>query len=158
MRYIDTAELDTLARQASASPRGRAHLRIHADDADLVQRFFVAADPRSYFRPHRHLGKGELAVVLRGAFDLLLFDAQGRLLSRQRMSAGGVLAYEAPEATWHTLVVVEEGSLFLEVKQGPYDPATAAEFAHWAPAEGDAGVPGFQAWLGQAHPGDSCPP
>jgi hypothetical protein len=46
-----------------------------------------------------------------------------------------------------------DGAAFLEIKEGPYDPATAIEFVPWAPAEGDASVPAFQQWLRAAQPG-----
>jgi cupin fold WbuC family metalloprotein len=65
------------------------------------------------------------------------------------------LAYETPQGTWHTVVPGPDGVAFLEVKQGPYDPATSAEFAAWAPPEGDAGVPQFCAWLRAARTGDT---
>jgi len=38
-----------------------------------------------------------------------------------------------------------------------YDPATAAEFASWAPAEGDASVARFLDWVRGAHPGQAAP-
>jgi len=38
-----------------------------------------------------------------------------------------------------------------------YDPATASEFATWAPAEGDAGAAKFLEWLRKAQPGDTAP-
>jgi len=45
-------------------------------------------------------------------------------------------------------------SVFLEVKQGPYDPATAVEFAPWAPPEGDPAVAQYQQWLRAARVGE----
>jgi len=44
------------------------------------------------------------------------------------------------------------------VKEGPYDPATAVQFAPWAPPEGAADVPAFRLWLRNARLGDSPPP
>lgn len=137
MKKISVTQLDDLARQAVLSPRGRAHLNVHDSPADLVQRFFVAVEPRSYVRPHRHHTRAELVTVLRGRFDLLIFDDNGALTDRHTAGEGtGLLAFETPANTWHTLISAAPGSLFLEVKQGPYDPATAVEFAPWAPAEG----------------------
>ena len=150
LKVLPSSLLDELAAKATASPRRRAHFNVHAEASDPVQRFFVAAGRDSYFRPHRHLTRSELTIVLRGGFDLLLFDNDGKVLSRH--SAGGDcgnLGFEVPRATWHTLLALADGSTFLEVKQGPYDPATAAEFAPWAPAEGDAAVPGYLADLRQ---------
>jgi len=150
--------LDELAAQAAASPRARAHHNIHASAADPVQRFIVTALRDAYFRPHRHTTRSELAVVLRGRFDVLTFDAQGRVLARDPVGEhSAAMAYETPEGTWHTLVPGVDGGSFLEIKQGPYDPATATEFAVWAPVEGATGVAGFLKWLRAAQPGDSAP-
>ena len=89
---------------------------------------------------------------------MLTFDAQGRVSARYSVGErAAALAYETPQGTWHTLVPGADGGSFLEIKQGPYDPATAAEFAAWAPAEGDAHVPAFLAWLREAQPGESAP-
>ena len=156
MKTIDQATLDALAARASAATRGRAHLTLHASDDDPVQRFFIAADARSYFRPHRHLTRAELTFVVRGTFDLLEFDPAGRVLSRRTVSAAGpLLAIEVPPGTWHTLIACQDGAILLEIKQGPYDPQRSAEFAAWAPAEGEARVAAFQQQLRAAAPGDS---
>jgi cupin fold WbuC family metalloprotein len=158
MKLISQTQLDELAHRAGASPRGRAHLPIHAGDADPVQRFFVAANRASYFRPHRHRVRSELTVVLRGAFSVLTFDDAGRVTARYEVGGdSSELGYEIPPATWHTLLAQVDGSTFLEIKQGPYDPATAAEQAAWSPAEGDAQVAGFLAWARLAQPGDLAP-
>ena len=155
MRIFSQSLLDELAAKAAASPRARAHHNIHASAADPLQRFFVVADRRSYFRPHRHHTRAELATVLRGGFDVLTFDDAGCIVARWSVGAGtGNLAIETPPMTWHTLLAHADGSAFLETKQGPYDPVTAAEFAAWAPAEGDAAVPAFLEWLRAAQPGD----
>jgi hypothetical protein len=76
------------------------------------------------------------------------------MLARYSVDAGGeLLGYETPSATWHTLLARTDGSAFLEIKEGPYDQATAAEFAPWAPPEGDARVPQFLERLRTAQPG-----
>lgn len=158
MKLFSQSLLDDLAARAAASPRARAHHNIHESPADPVQRFFVVAQRNSYFRPHRHLTKAELAMVLRGRFHVLTFDEHGTVLARYSIGEGTAsMAYEAPHAAWHTLMADTDGAAFFEVKQGPYDPATAAEFASWAPAEGSPGVPRFQEWLNKAQPGDTPP-
>lgn len=159
MRLVATTELDALARAAAAAPRGRAHLRLHADDADPVQRFFVAMDRRSYIRPHCHHTKSELAIVVRGSFDLVVFAGDGALTARHALGEdGGLLASETPAGCWHALIARQDGSVFLEVKQGPYDPRTAVEFAPWAPAENEAGSAPCLDWLASARIGErfSC--
>jgi len=151
--------LDELAARAAASPRLRAHHNIHATPADPVQRFLVVAQRDSYFRPHRHASRSELALLLRGAVDVLLFDDRGHVLARHAVGTDtDNFGYETPQGVWHTLVPGAGGCAFLEVKEGPYDPATAVQFAAWAPPEGAAEAPAFQLWLRNARLGESPPP
>jgi cupin fold WbuC family metalloprotein len=158
MKLLPHALLDELAASAATSVRRRAHHNIHATPADPVQRFIVVAQRDSYFRPHRHVARAELAVILRGQVEVLTFDEGGRVTARYAVGEGTAhMAYETPAATWHTLIVAANSAAFLEVKEGPYDPATMSEFAAWAPAEGDPAVAQFQRWLRTAVPGDAAP-
>lgn len=155
MKLLSQSVLDELAAKAAASPRKRAHLNLHESPADLLQRFFVAADRDTYIRPHRHRAKSELALVVRGRFDILTFDDSGSVTARWMVGEGSdSVGYEAALMTWHTLVSRVDGAVFLEVKEGPYDPAVAAEFAAWAPAEGDANAAACREWMRTAQPGD----
>src|SRR5215469_8766636 len=148
MKLLPRTLLDELAARAAASPRARAHHNIHATPADLVQRFLVVAQGNSYFRPHRHTSKAELALVVRGSVEVVTFDERGRITGRYGVGEGtDNIAYETPPGTWHTVIPAAGGGAFLEIKEGPYDAGTAAEFAPWAPAEGNPAVPDFQVWL-----------
>jgi len=158
VKLLSQTLLDELAAKAAASPRARAHHNIHATPADPVQRFVVVACGDSYFRPHRHKTRSELAVIVRGRLDVLTFDERGRVVGRYPVGDGTAnIAYETTQGTWHTVVPGAGGAAFLEVKEGPYDPATAVEFAAWAPAEGHAAAPKFLEWLRSAQPGDTPP-
>ena len=158
MKLLPRTLLGELAARAAASPRARAHHNIHASASDPVQRFVVVAGPDSYFRPHRHATRSELAVLLRGAVEVLTFDEHGRVTARYAVGEDtDSIAYETPQGVWHTLLPGRTGAAFLEVKQGPYDPVTSAEFAAWAPEEGHAAVAVFLEWLRRAQPGDVPP-
>lgn len=151
MKLISTALLDELAAKAAVSPRRRAHHNIHSSPTETLQRFIVVAQRGSYVRPHRHWTKSELVTVLRGSFELVIFDDAGVVTARQVIGDGTPnAAFELPQATWHTLLPLADGSAFLEVKEGPYDPATSAEFATWAPEEGNPSIPEFQRWVSAA--------
>ena len=151
MKLLPHALLAELTAKAAASERRRVHYNIHTGPADLVQRFIVVALRDSYFRPHRHTARAELALVLQGEIDVVTFGESGKLTARYAIGQGAAnLAYETLAASWHTIVVKSASAAFLEIKQGPYDPATASQFAAWAPAEGDAAVRDYQEWLRRA--------
>src|SRR5215469_15218875 len=158
MKLLPHALLDELAARAASSPRARAHYNIHATPADLVQRFLVVARADSYFRPHRHASRSELAVVLRGRLDVLVFDARGRVSARYGVGEGtDTMAYESPQNVWHTVVPGAAGGPFLAIKEGPDERASSTYFNDWATTESDAAVPEFSAWLRRAQPGDTPP-
>lgn len=160
MKLFDDALLDGLVAQAKAAPRLRANHNVHVHLDEPVQRLFIAIEPGSYVRPHRHpeAGKWECFLVLRGRIDALLFDAGGTLLQREALTPGGpVQGFEIPPNTWHCVLALESGSVFFEVKQGPYAPLGDKDFAAWAPPEGAAGSAEMYDWLVRARPGDSPP-
>ena len=144
MKIINTALFDDLLAKASSSARRRSNFNIHESNQDRIQRYLVGAKIDSYFRPHRHRSRFELAFVLRGKFDLLLFDDEA--VATTRISLGPDLensGFEMPPGVWHTWIPMVEDSVFLEVKEGPYDPQSASEFADWSPPEGDERVAVF---------------
>jgi cupin fold WbuC family metalloprotein len=157
MKLVTPSVFSQLIDQASASPRRRSNFNLHEQARDPVQRLFVAAKHDSYFRAHRHPDKWEFSIVVRGAFTVLTFDEHG--VVRQRIQVGpntDVSAFELPPNTFHAWLPLEDDSVFFEVKQGPYDAATAAQFASWAPAEGAPEVAEFVRKLSAAQVGDSC--
>jgi cupin fold WbuC family metalloprotein len=145
MKLITQDMMEDLISQAACSSRRRMNLNIHERLTDSVQRLFIAARQGTYFRPHRHPGKGEFALVIRGWFDVLTFDDAGMVLNRVSIGRNQrAFGLDIPPDVWHTWIPREDPSVFFEVKQGPYDPVSSMEFAAWAPEEGSVHVEAFQ--------------
>jgi cupin fold WbuC family metalloprotein len=160
MKRITTQLLDDLTAKAISSPRKRAHHNIHPVLEDPVQRLCVAIEPGTYIRPHRHADPAtwEVFLMLRGSAVFVTFDDSGRMLERIVLAAAGpVHAIEIPAGTWHSLASLEQGSVFLEVKQGPYQVPLAGNSAAWAPEEGDGECAAFEAWYRKAQVVDLPP-
>ncbi len=130
--------LDRGCRAARESPRKRIIFPIHRRPEARVQRMLNFMQPGTYVVPHRHpLDHAiETVQVLRGALGFLVFDEEGGLVSTHRLSAdSGSALLDIEPGIWHGMVVLEEDTVLLEIKRGPYDPATDKEFASWAPGE-----------------------
>lgn len=158
MKRIDKQLLDDLTDKAAASPRKRAHHNLHPVLEDPVQRLCVAIEPGTYIRPHRHADPStwEIFLLLRGSAVFLVFDDAGIVLERTVLTAGGpVHAVEIPPAAWHSIASLEPGTIFLEVKQGPYSAPQGGNSAVWAPAEGEPDAIRFETWFRSAHEGDA---
>jgi len=160
IKLFDERLLDDLVAKAKASARLRANHNVHASLDDPVQRLFIAIEPGSYVQPHCHpeKQKWEFFMLVRGRLAALLFDEQGTVLRREELTpAGPVHGFEIPPNTWHCVVALEPGSVFFEVKQGPYTPLSDKGFAGWAPREGDPSCSRFVQWLTTAELGDIPP-
>ncbi len=160
MKQIDDQLLDSLTRKAQGSSRRRANFNLHTDLNDPVQRLCNAIEPGTYIRPHRHAAPetSEVFLLVRGSAVLLFFDDSGLVLERSVLSARGpVFAAEIPPKTWHTMASLESGTVFFEVKQGPYVPVAGGNVAAWAPAEGEPAASSLTAWYQSARAGDRPP-
>ena len=126
-----------LIEQAIQSPRKRAHLCLHENSTDVVQRIVIAMHSDSLVIPHRHMQshQSELIIMLAGEADALLFDNKMTLTDRIPLKAKHNDVYAIAPTTWHSLVCMSETCIFLEIKGGPYDPSHAAEMATNTPAE-----------------------
>lgn len=160
MKRLNTTRLADLSTEAATTPRRRKNLNLHDGPDAAVHRFCNAIEPDSYIRPHRHpeAQKWELLIALTGTLSVLVFDAAGRVLEREQLSANGPNhVLELPPGTWHTLVAEQTGSVVFEVKKGPYRPTDDKDFAAWAPGEGEPHCTQFLDWFRQAMPGATPP-
>jgi cupin fold WbuC family metalloprotein len=154
IEIITSEDLEQLTIQAKNAPRLRANLNVHKTLEAGVQRLFIATEPGTYIRPHRHPqpDKWEFFVILEGQIDLLIFDQDGNVLQRVSMTPSSTRAVEVPANVWHTYVCMRTGTMALEIKQGAYIQPTEKDFASWAPAENTDEVGAYLHWLREAHP------
>lgn len=138
--------LDDLVAEARAVPRQRKNRNFHPDNAHPAHRLLNAIEPGSYVTPHRHLDglKDETMVCVAGALGVVLFDEAGQVTAAQVLTPGGeTFGVDIAHGTFHSVLGLVPGTVFLEAKAGPYQPFQAGEVAPWAPAEGDGEAPGY---------------
>lgn len=158
---LDDKLFRELLVQAQESPRKRSHQNLHNALDEPVQRLCIGLVKGTYVRPHHHpkSNKWELMLALKGAVMLVIFDELGKVDDRIVLGAGdSVCGMEMRPNTWHTVFPISDDAIIFEVKEGPYTPAVASDFASWAPEEGSEGVPAFLAWLESAKVGQAYIP
>lgn len=140
MKHIHLQLLDSLSAEARASDRLRKNHNFHDFAADPLQRMLNALEPGTYIPPHKHENpdKREAFIILKGKILVVEYDNQGRVVDH-------VLAAQCSEhygaevdpGKWHSVICLEPGTVYYEVKDGPYNPENDKQFAPWAPNEGD---------------------
>ena len=120
---IDKKLLDEVTERAKASERLRMNYNLHDSLEAKAQRLLNALEPGTLLPVHRHRHTAETYIVLRGVIKVLFYDDNKMLTDAFMVSPQeGSYGVNIPAGQWHTLEVLESGTVIFEVKDGPYMP------------------------------------
>lgn len=72
---------------------------------------------------HRHTKTTETLVKVRGKFREYFYNDNGEVTESIILKAGGeVPMRQIPVGQWHSIEVLEEGTIIFEAKDGAYEP------------------------------------
>ena len=137
---IDNQLLDTLSAQAKANPRLRQSYDLRTTPNDNSQRMLNAIEPGTFMPIHRHRNTSETMVMVRGKLierfyddngnitDEFVMEPQSNLLNLSNNSKPSVSVVQIEAGQWHSLEVLEEGTIIFEAKDGAYAPLQPSEF------------------------------
>ena len=120
---ITQAILDDLTAKARVSPRLRMNMDLRDSAEDTSLRMLNAIEPGSEVPIHRHKKTTETVVCLRGRLVEEYYDELERICTEriELSSNGPVVALNIPAGQWHTVHVLDSGTVILEMKNGKYE-------------------------------------
>ena len=125
MQLIDTELLDSVTSKAKESPRLRMNHNFHESLDAKAQRLLNAMEPGTILPIHRHQETAETYILLRGKVKVIFYNEQKEVTEAAVLDPKtGNYGIHIPKGQWHTLEVLESGSMIFEVKDGPYKPFT----------------------------------
>ncbi|MBQ0088648.1 MAG: WbuC family cupin fold metalloprotein [Prevotellaceae bacterium] len=120
---IDSQLFDTLSAQAKASPRLRQSYDLRNTPEDNSQRMLNALEPGTVMPVHRHKKTSESICMVRGKMIIRFFDDNGDVTNEYVLAPNSEYPMVHVEAgQWHSLEVLEEGTVVFEAKDGRYEP------------------------------------
>ena len=127
---LTTSLLDDLTARAKASPRLRMNLDLRTSPADGSQRMLNALEPGTVLPIHRHPKSTETVVLIRGSVRQNYYAPDGTLLESFVAAAGtspnfpaaDCAGFSVPVGQWHNTECLESGTVFIECKDGAYEP------------------------------------
>ena len=123
MALINEELLDRVTGEAKRSPRLRMNYNFHETLDAKAQRLLNALEPGTVLPVHRHCQTAETYLVLRGVIKVLFYDDRKRLLETFLLDPReGNYGVHIPKGQWHTLEVLESGTVIFEVKDCPLMP------------------------------------
>lgn len=123
MKLIDETLLDEVTQQAKDNPRLRMNHNFHKSLDAKAQRLLNALEPGTLLPIHRHPHTAETYLLLRGKVKVMYYNEQKEVTDSVVLDpVTGIYGVHIPRNQWHTLEVLESGSVIFEVKDGPYTP------------------------------------
>lgn len=120
---IDNKFLDNLTSQAKVNSRLRQSFDLRTTSDDNSQRMLNAMEPGSLIPIHRHCTTTETMVMVRGKLIERFFDDAGNLIDEFVMEpCGEYPMIQIKAGQWHSLEVLESGTVIFEAKDGKYVP------------------------------------
>ena len=120
---IDQKLLDDLSAQAKANPRLRQSYDLRTTPNDGSQRMLNALEPGTIMPIHRHRNTSETMVMVRGKLIERFYDDNGNITEELMMEPCGEFPMvQIEKGQWHSLEVLEKGTIIFEAKDGVYTP------------------------------------
>lgn len=115
--------LDKVSINAKESPRLRMNFNFHEGPDSKAQRLLNALEPGTILPIHRHRHTAETYILLRGKLNVIFYNEMGGEMERFYLNPqDGEYGVHIPAGQWHTVEVLESGTVIFEVKDGPYTP------------------------------------
>lgn len=120
---IDNELLDSLTGKAKVNERLRINLDLRTSSEDCSQRMLNALEPGTVMPIHRHRFSSETVVMVRGSLEEIFYNNEGEITETIILQAGGDCpALQIPAGQWHSIRVLETGTVIFEAKDGAYTP------------------------------------
>jgi cupin fold WbuC family metalloprotein len=95
----------------------------HESFDSKAQRLLNALEPGTELPIHRHQNTSETYILLRGKMNVLFYDDSKVVVDKFSLDPlKGDFGIHIPVGQWHTIEVLESGTVIFEVKDGPYTP------------------------------------
>ena len=115
--------LDELTAKAKENPRLRYNLDMRNSAEDQSQRMLNALEPGTVMPIHRHKTTSETCICIRGHFEEIFYNDEGVVTGTYDLAPNSeCVALNIPKGQWHTVEVLESGTVIMEVKEGAYEP------------------------------------
>ena len=120
---LDNKLLDKVSAKAQKSPRLRMNFNLHESLDSKVQRLFNAMEPGTCVPIQRHRNTDETMLLVRGKMKVFFYNENGEIDKTFMLSPkDGMFGVHIPKGQWHSVDVLESGTVMFEVKEGPYVP------------------------------------
>ena len=138
--FVTHKMVDEVKAEARQSSRHMARLLMHLSHEDTVQEMLIAMGRDCLVTPNSAIGKSESLHIVEGRLLLVIFDIDGNVIRREKMSHQGDFGssiYRLNSTPWHTMIPLTDMVVVHETLQGPFE-NSSEPLPKWIPSDSDS--------------------
>jgi cupin fold WbuC family metalloprotein len=108
-------------------------LCLHDDQDALFHTMIILERKGKFYRPHKHLEKGECFHIIEGRMAVFSFGEEGEIVDSCCLDPEGIFIYRVAINMFHAVIPLTEMVIYHESKPGPFLGRQDSIFPSWAP-------------------------
>lgn len=130
---ITKKTIDMLIIESGKNNKCNARICLHNSPENNFHEMIVLEYSDKYYRPHKHLYKGESCHILRGKMAILYFGEEGELLNNAILGGKKNIICRVGVNCYHAILPLTKHVIYCESKPGPYLGEKDSIYPKWAP-------------------------
>ena len=91
---------------------------LHQKSSDNHHDMIILQQKKNYYKPHKHLRKGETYHMIQGSMTCVLFNDKGKISKAINLKKNQI--FRVPKNTFHTMIPRSTYTIYHESKPGPF--------------------------------------
>lgn len=91
---------------------------LHQKSSDNHHDMIILQQKKNWYKPHKHLRKGETYHMIEGSMTCVLFNNKGKISKAIHLKKNQI--FRVPKNTFHTMIPRSTYTIYHESKSGPF--------------------------------------
>jgi|TARA_B100000315_G_C14560267_1_gene580182 cupin fold WbuC family metalloprotein len=135
---VTTELIAELVRESDRRGGENVRFCLHDGPAARFHTMINVERKMKFYRPHKHLKKGDCFHIIKGRLAVFAFDDGGEIIDSCVLEPDRTIIYRIEENMYHTVYPITEIVIYHESKPGPFLGDADSIIPDWAPDESDS--------------------
>lgn len=128
---IDASVIRELIQLGTSEGQRNVRICLHESPSARHHDMIILEHSSHYYRPHRHIDKGECFHVLQGELGIFAFTNEGDVIEAVRLGVGDI--YRVQPGMYHAVMPLSDMVIYHENKPGLFLRDKDSLYPDWAP-------------------------
>lgn len=130
---VGKALINELKEISINSGNQNVRLCLHKSPNSPFHDMIILEHKGEYYRPHKHLTKGESFHIIEGSMAIFIFDEKGNIIDTCLLNTANNLIYRLDINMFHAIMPLSDLVIYHESKLGPFLSKGDSIYSSWAP-------------------------